>query len=74
VPGPDNFGRWLMIFGAILMVAGLIVVVASRLFNLGHLKGDIIIRRGNFTFYFPLMSCLVLSLILTLILWIFRRH
>ncbi|HHY92423.1 MAG TPA: DUF2905 domain-containing protein [Firmicutes bacterium] len=59
--------------GVLVFVLGLFLASAGRFLNLGHLPGDIFVRRGNFTFYFPLVTSLLLSLILTLILNLFRR-
>ncbi|MGB9825667.1 MAG: DUF2905 domain-containing protein [Desulfofundulus sp.] len=59
--------------GALLFIMGVVLTFTGRLFHLGRLPGDILIQRGNFTFYFPLVTSLVLSLLLTLILNIFRR-
>jgi Protein of unknown function (DUF2905) len=61
----------LLIVGAIFLVAGLLWPVLSRHF--GRLPGDIVVRRGGFTFVFPILTCIVLSLVLTLLLWLFRR-
>lgn len=59
--------------GGLLLVLGAFFTFFGRLFHLGRLPGDILIQRGNFTFYFPLVTSLVLSLLLTLILNVFRR-
>jgi len=67
-----DLGRLLILFGAILLVAGLVLTAAGRL-GLGKLPGDIVYRRGNFSFYFPLMTSILLSIILSLLLWLFRR-
>jgi len=61
----------LLIVGVIFLVAGLLWPVLSRYF--GRLPGDIVVRRGGFTFVFPIVTCIVLSLVLTLVLWLFRR-
>lgn len=67
-------GRSLMVIGAVLvMVGGLIWAVERWLPGLGRLPGDIIIQRPNFTFYFPLATSLLLSLGLTLLLWLLRK-
>jgi hypothetical protein len=68
-------GRMLIILGALLIVAGL-VVSHSSLFSwlrLGRLPGDITIKRPSFSFYFPITSSILVSLILTLILYLFRK-
>ncbi len=69
----DNaMAKWLILLGIILILLGLIWPWLSRL-GLGHLPGDIHIKRENFDFYFPLTSSILVSLILSLLLWIFRR-
>jgi len=61
----------LLVAGAALLVLGLLWPVVSRYF--GRLPGDVVVRRENWTFAFPIVTCLVLSLLLSLILWLFRR-
>jgi len=68
----SELGRILIGIGVLLVIVGLVVLFAGRL-GVGKLPGDIIVRRGNFTFYFPLVTSLLLSLLLTLFLWLFRR-
>jgi hypothetical protein len=63
-------GKFLVIGGAVLMVIGLLVMAGFPLFRL---PGDFTVRRGPVTFYFPLVTSLVLSLVLTLIMMFFRR-
>jgi len=65
-------GRALIIFGIVLLLLGLILTYSNFL-PLGRLPGDISIKRGNFSFYFPLTTCIVISLILTLILHFLRK-
>ncbi|HEV2722306.1 MAG TPA: DUF2905 domain-containing protein [Thermoanaerobaculia bacterium] len=67
-----DLGRLLIIFGAVLIAAGLLVTVGGKI-GLGKLPGDFVYRRGNFSFYFPLMTSIVLSIVLSLLLWLFRR-
>ncbi|MGI6627264.1 MAG: DUF2905 domain-containing protein [Bacillota bacterium] len=64
----------LVILGAFLALLGTLFLLGGRFFNLGRLPGDIVIRRGNFTFYFPLATCILLSLGLTILLWLIRRR
>jgi hypothetical protein len=64
--------RILLVAGAILLLAGLLWPFIGRL-GLGRLPGDIVIERQNFRFYFPLVSSLVVSVVLTLLFWLFRR-
>lgn len=67
-----DLGRILIVLGAVLVVAGIAVLAAGRL-GIGRLPGDFVYRRGNFSFYFPLMTSILLSIFLSLLLWLFRR-
>jgi hypothetical protein len=68
-------GRMLIIFGAILIVIGLLVTLGERLpIRLGRLPGDIVVRGKNSVFYFPWVTSLLISIILTAILWLFGRR
>jgi len=69
-----EIGRTLLVLGGVLVVVGLLLMFGGRIPGLGRLPGDIVYRRGNFTFYFPLVTSLLLSLLLTAILAIFRRR
>jgi len=62
---------FLLVAGAALLVLGLLWPIVSRYF--GRLPGDVVVRREHWTFAFPIVTCLVLSLLLSLILWLFRR-
>jgi hypothetical protein len=62
--------RLLIVLGVVLVVAGLAVKFGLPL---GRLPGDIVIRRGNATFYFPIVTCLVVSVVLSLLAALFRR-
>ncbi len=68
----EPLGRLLIAVGALLVVLGLILNFCPSL-RLGHLPGDISIKRGNFSFYFPLTTCILLSLFLTLLVHLFRK-
>ena len=63
-------GRLLVVIGLLVTGAGLLVMLGVPL---GRLPGDIVIRRGNATFYFPLVTCILVSAVLTLVMAIFRR-
>ncbi|MGE0081801.1 MAG: DUF2905 domain-containing protein [Thiohalomonadaceae bacterium] len=65
-------GRILVILGIVLLVAGLAWPWLQKL-GLGRLPGDIAIQRDGFRFYFPITTSIIVSLLLTLILWLFRR-
>ncbi len=64
--------KWLITLGLILVAAGLLWPVMSKL-GLGRLPGDIMVRRDGFNLYFPLMTCLVVSVVVSILIWIFRR-
>jgi hypothetical protein len=70
-------GKVLLIFGLIFVAAGVLLTFGSRLpFRIGRLPGDIVYEGKNTTFYFPIVTCLLLSVVLTVILWLvslFRR-
>ena len=69
-----DFGKTLIVFGAILLVIGVIVVGASRAnLPIGRLPGDIVYRGKNTSFYFPIVTCIVLSIVLSLVFWIIGR-
>ena len=69
-----GLGRMLIVAGLVLLAAGVIVTVAGRFqIPLGRLPGDIRMEGKHSTFYFPLVTCLLLSLAVSLVLWIFRR-
>jgi len=71
--GPSDLGRVLVILGVVLLVVGILLMVAGRIPLLGRLPGDIVYRRGNFTFYLPIVTSLLLSLILAVVFSLFRR-
>jgi hypothetical protein len=64
--------RFLIVLGFVILVVGLLWPYLSKL-GLGRLPGDIVIERENTTFYFPLVTCLLLSPVLSLILWLAHR-
>jgi hypothetical protein len=68
----SGFGWTLLVIGLIITGIGLVWILAPAIPWLGRLPGDIRIEKENVRFYFPLMTCLLLSLVLTLILWIIR--
>ena len=64
----------LIVLGIVIAAVGVVVVLAGRVPGLGRLPGDIHVERGNWTFYFPLGTSIVLSLLLTLVLWLIGRR
>ncbi|MFA4884986.1 MAG: DUF2905 domain-containing protein [Desulfotomaculaceae bacterium] len=69
----DAIGRIFLFLGAFLVLLGGVMVLGGKLFGLGRLPGDIFIQKGNFSFYFPLVTCIILSILLTIILNLIRR-
>ena len=70
----NDFGRLLVVFGLIIVAAGVVVMLVGRVPGIGRLPGDLHIQRGNWTFYFPLGTSILLSLVLTLVLWLIGRR
>jgi hypothetical protein len=67
-------GRFLIVVGVLLIIAGLAVTYGGRLpLRLGRLPGDIAIHGKNSSFYFPITTCILLSVLVSLVLWILRR-
>ncbi len=74
----SDLGRALLLIGGAIVVLGVILLLAGRVPFLGRLPGDISFRRGTTSFFFPIVTCLVLSAVLTVVvnvlLFLFRRH
>ena len=64
--------RWLIAIGLVLILVGLLWPLLSKL-GLGRMPGDIVIERGNFRFYFPIVTCLIVSVVLSFFLWLLNR-
>jgi len=64
--------KLLIVLGIVILAAGLLWPVLARL-GLGRLPGDVVIQRPGFTFAFPIVTCIILSVVLTLVMWLFRR-
>jgi len=69
----ESLGKALITSGIVLVIMGVVVKLSEKIPWIGQLPGDIIIKRDNVTFYFPLATCLLASLILSLVLYLFRR-
>ena len=70
----QELGKLIVIIGVLLVIVGLVAwKMPGALGWFGKLPGDISIRKDNFSFYFPLVSCVVISVILSLLAWLFRR-
>ena len=70
----NDTGKALVVLGLLIALAGLVLVFVGRVPWIGRLPGDIHIQRGNWSFYFPLATSIVLSLLLTLVFWLFGRR
>lgn len=64
--------KLLILIGVIFILVGVFFPLIQRL-GLGHLPGDIVIKRSNFTFYFPIVTCIVISLLLSLVFWLLHK-
>jgi hypothetical protein len=69
----NEIGKYLVVTGLILAAIGLAIWSGFGRSWFGRLPGDIHYSRGNFSFYFPVVTCVLLSILLTFILWLFRR-
>jgi len=69
----NGLGKPLIILGLIIVAVGVIVSLAGKIPWLGRLPGDIHIKKENFTFYFPLATSIIISLLISFLLWLFRR-
>ena len=69
-----DLGRTLVFLGAVLLAVGVVLILACKVnLPIGRLPGDIVVRGKSTTFYFPLMTSILLSVILSLVLWIVNR-
>jgi hypothetical protein len=70
----DSLGKLLIVCGVALALVGGLLVVAGKVPFLGRLPGDILVRRENWSVYFPLTTCIVISVVLTLLFSFFGRR
>jgi len=68
-----SFGKVLIIIGLVIAGIGIILVLTPKVPWLGKLPGDILIKKDNFRFYFPVTTCIIVSIILTLLFYLFRK-
>jgi len=68
-----GMGKSLIIIGLVIVAVGVILSLVGKVPWIGKLPGDIYIKRENFTFYFPLATSIIISIILSLILWLLRK-
>jgi len=74
VPGMASLGKMLILFSVILALLGGLLLLAGKIPFLGRLPGDIVIRRERWSFYFPLTTSIVISILLTLLFSLFNRR
>ena len=74
---PSNLGKILVLFAVIIAIAGFLLIALGKIPFFGKLPGDVVIRRGNSTFFFPIVTSIIVSIVLTILvnlfLWIFRH-
>ena len=69
-----DLGRLLVVFGVLIVLVGLVLMLVGRVSWLGRLPGDIVVQRGNWTLYFPLATSILLSVVLSLVLYLIGRR
>jgi len=72
--GVQHIGKVLIITGAVIALIGAALLLSGRIPWIGRLPGDILFERKNFTFYFPLATSILISILLTLLFWLFGRR
>ncbi len=68
-----DIGKSIITIGIVLIVVGILITVAGKIPGVGKLPGDILIKKENFSFYFPLTTCILLSIILSAIMYLFGK-
>jgi Protein of unknown function (DUF2905) len=68
-----SFGKGLILIGLLIAAVGVLFLFSEKIGWIGRLPGDITIRRENFTIHFPLATCLIISALLSLLIWLFRK-
>jgi hypothetical protein len=66
-------GKMLILLGIVIILIGLGLLFAQKIPYIGRLPGDIYVKKDNFTFYFPLGTCILISVLLSIIFWLFRK-
>ncbi len=72
--GLGFLGKMLILLGVFIIIAGVLLLLGGKIPWVGRLPGDLIVKREKFTFYFPITTSIVISIILTLLLWILRKQ
>ena len=68
-----SLGKMLLIMGIFLVVIGGLLICGGKFFGLGRLPGDLFVQKGNFSLYFPIVTCIVLSLLITILANLFIK-
>ncbi|HLN91880.1 MAG TPA: DUF2905 domain-containing protein [Patescibacteria group bacterium] len=68
-----SLGKGLILIGLLITAVGVLFLYSEKIGWIGRLPGDITIRRENVTVYFPLATCLLISVLLSLLIWLFRK-
>jgi len=73
MPGFSDLGKVLVVLGAVIAGVGVLLLLGDKVPWIGKFPGDMIIRKEKFTFYFPIVTCIILSILLTIIFSLFRK-
>ncbi len=73
IMGFNLIGKILIIFGLIIIAVGILSIFAGKISWFGKLPGDICLQKKNFSFYFPISTCILLSIVITFIIWLFGK-
>jgi hypothetical protein len=68
-----GFGKILIIIGLLLVTVGILFVVGNKIPFIGRLPGDIAVERKNYSFYFPVTTCIIISIVVSFVLWLFSK-
>ncbi|MCF6147121.1 MAG: DUF2905 domain-containing protein [Candidatus Kuenenia sp.] len=68
-----SFGKILIAIGVIMIIIGVLFLFGNKIPFLGRLPGDVAIQKKNFSFYFPITTCIIISIILSLIMWLLSK-
>ncbi len=69
-----DFGKIIILIGLLIVVLGIVLIVGNKIPFIGKLPGDIAIERRNYSFYIPVTTCIVISIIFSFILWLFSKR
>jgi hypothetical protein len=67
-----NFPKLLIVAGIILIIVGVIWSIGGRFIHFGRLPGDVVVEKGNVKFYFPIVTCILISVVLSLVFYVVR--